>query len=455
MKIFIDMKKVLLLLFFTSIELFFAQTIAEKLDSSVQNLLASSPMFSGNLSFYVADKDGAEVYSYQSNKGLSTASTMKIFTAATALEVLGKNYTYTTQVALNNNLYIKSNGDPSLGSWRYEGRPQLEFISKIIEVLKKKNITHIHGDLILDDLVFDFQKIPGGWPYNDIGNYYGAGVWGINWRENQFDIQTFGRDIKSISLNNYPLKVINEVRTEGTSDKSVLYTYPYGNYLFLNGTLPAKTMTVSGATPNPPKQLAEEIIQELEKQNIKFQGQIIVNSEKLMNGEQTLSFPMDKIILTYNSPPLEKLVYWFLKKSINLYGETFIKTIALEKTGNPTFESGMNYLKTFWEQKGIDPRTINVIDGSGLSPQNYASSKAEVQALLWAKKQPWFTAYYDGFPVQGNGMKMKSGSIKNCRAFAGYHTSSSGKEYTFAIIMNNYQGTDLSDALYKILNNLK
>ena len=54
-----------------------------------------------------------------------------------------------------------------------------------------------------------------------------------------------------------------------------------------------------------------------------------------------------------------------------------------------------------------------------------------------------------------NAMKMKSGSIKDSRAFAGYHTSKTGKNYVFAIIMNNYQANDLSDALYKVLNVLK
>ena len=28
---------------------------------------------------------------------------------------------------------------------------------------------------------------------------------------------------------------------------------------------------------------------------------------------------------------------------------------------------------------------INFVDGSGLSPQNYASTRAEVLALIWAK----------------------------------------------------------------------
>lgn len=449
------MKDSLFLLFFIFFQSFFGQkSISEQLDAKVNQLLVSEPMYSGSLSFYVSDENGNKIYEYQSNKGLSTASTMKIFTAAAALETLGKDYQYKTKIAYDGNLYLTSNGDPTLGDDRFDGYKADNFKQKLIEVLKQKNISKISGDLIIDDAFFDFQKIPGGWAWNDMGNYYGAGVWGVNWRENVFDVNAFGKDIKGVFyLNN--VKWVNELRTEGTSDKSLIYTAPYSEVVHINGSLPAKTMKVSGAMPNPPKQLAIEITEELKKQNINFKGKIIINSERIINGEKPIIFPENKMILEYKSPTLDKIVYWFLNKSINLFGETFVKTMAKEKTGNPSFESGIKYLKNFWKEKGIDERMINFVDGSGLSPQNYASSKAEVQALLWAKKQPWFFEYYDGFPTMANGMKMKSGSIKDCRAFAGFYTSKAGKNYVFSIIMNNYQASDLSNALYNVLNVLK
>lgn len=449
------MKTRFFLFFFSVFQSFFAQkTIQEQLDVKVNQLLASEPMYSGSLSFYVSDENGNKIYEYQANKGLSTASTMKIFTAAAALETLGKDYQYKTKIAFDGNLYVTSNGDPTLGNDRFEGYKADNFKQKVIETLKQNKISKISGDLIIDDTCFDFQKIPGGWPWNDMGNYYGAGVWGINWRENVFEIYTFGKEIKSFSNIN-DIKWVNELRTEGNSDKSIIYTAPYSDVVHINGSLPAKEMKVSGAMPNPPKQLAIELAEELKKQNIDFKGRIIINSEKIINGEKPVIFPENKVILEYKSPTLDKIVYWFLKKSVNLFGETFIKTMAKEKTDNPSFESGVKYLKNFWKDKGIDQRMINFVDGSGLSPQNYASSKAEVQALLWAKKQPWFDAYYDGFPVMANGMKMKSGSIKDSRAFAGFHTSATGKNYVFSIIMKNYQANDLSNALYNVLNVLK
>ncbi|RZJ38554.1 MAG: D-alanyl-D-alanine carboxypeptidase/D-alanyl-D-alanine-endopeptidase, partial [Chryseobacterium sp.] len=97
---------------------------------------------------------------------------------------------------------------------------------------------------------------------------------------------------------------------------------------------------------------------------------------------------------------------------------------------------------------------INFADGSGLSPQNYVSAKSQVQALLYVKKQNYFDVFYDGFPTQ-NGIKMKSGTIKDSKSFAGYQTSKSGKNYVFSIILNNYQGGSISTALFKVLDQLK
>jgi D-alanyl-D-alanine carboxypeptidase/D-alanyl-D-alanine-endopeptidase (penicillin-binding protein 4) len=445
-------------------QIIFAQNIAQKLDEATKNLMNSSGAIASGLSFYVADESGNFIYEYQGNKGLSTASTQKIFTAGAALEVLGKNYTYTTTSSysgalsagvLNGNLFISSNGDPTLGSWRYEAYKPESFKQKLLDAVKKSGIAKISGDLIIDDSYFDHQTIPGGWPWDDLGNYYGAGVWGVNWRENQFDININGTDFKSFS---YPLegvKWLNDLKAGGSSDQSLIFTAPHSDVALINGTLPSgKTVTVSGSTPNPPLQLGMEVKQWLKESGIELYGKVITNSQLEIEGKQPLAAPKTNVILTYQSPTLDKIVFWFLRKSVNLYGETLIKTLGKEKKGNPSFKSGVSYLKEFWKSKGINAHMINFADGSGLSPQNYASAKAEVQALLYAKKQAWFESYYDGFPTQDNGMKMKSGTMRDTKSYAGYHTSKEGKKYVFSIIINNYQGSG-STELQKILNVLK
>ncbi|WP_226064989.1 D-alanyl-D-alanine carboxypeptidase/D-alanyl-D-alanine endopeptidase [Kaistella polysaccharea] len=457
------MKKLFFALLLIS-QFYSSQTISQKLDGATRNLLSSAPAYAANLSFYVADEQGNFVYEYNGNQGLSTASTQKIFTAAAALETLGKGFQYKTTVRysgtlsgniLDGDLFLTSTGDPTLGSWRYDGYKPENFKQKLLKSLNDKGIRKITGNLIIDDSYFDFQTVPGGWPWNDLGNYYGAGVWGVNWRENQFDMQMVNGDLKKTNIDLPNVKWVNEVRTGGSSDQSLIFTAPYSDVAYINGKLPAKSITVSGATPNPPLTLGAEISDWLKISDIQMAGKVTSVSEQKIAGEKTSTIPKNNVLVEYNSPTLDKIIFWFMRKSVNLYGETLIKTLAKEKKGEGSFDAGISFLKDFWKGKGIHPTMINFADGSGLSPQNYVSARAEVQALIYSKKQSWFPEFYDGFPTQGNGMKMKSGTMKDTKSFAGYHTGRDGKKYVFAIILNNYQCGNISDALYQVLNSLK
>jgi serine-type D-Ala-D-Ala carboxypeptidase/endopeptidase (penicillin-binding protein 4) len=76
--------------------------------------------------------------------------------------------------------------------------------------------------------------------------------------------------------------------------------------------------------------------------------------------------------------------------------------------------------------------------------------------LKYAKKQPWFSYYYNAFP-EYNGMKMKSGTITDVKGYCGYHTASDGTEYIFSFLVNNYDGSAsaLVQKMFKVLNVLK
>ena len=443
-------------------QLVFSQSVKDKLDAATQSLMKSPQALSSNLSFYVAEDGGNMVYDYQGSKGLSSASTQKIFTAAAALELLGKDYKYKTHIGSNGvvengvlkgDLIIQSEGDPTLGSWRYDGYKPENFISKIKSTLRDLGIREVEGSIVVDDTYFDVQTIPGGWPWDDLGNYYGAGTWGVNWRENQFDVNIKGDQFVNFS---YPLENVvwfNELKVGGNSDQSLVFTAPRSNVAYINGSLPAgKVTTVSGSTPNPPLQLAREVKDALVSDGVKVKGEITTGYDFILNKKSVPK--ISKVWSSYQSPSLDKIVYWFMRKSINLYGETLLKTIAQQVKGRSDFKTGVAVLKDFWKSKGISSNMINFADGSGLSPQNYVSAKAEVLALEYAKKQKWFDVFYEGFPTQNNGMKMKSGTMRDTKSFAGYHKSKDGKTYTFGILLNNYPGSG-SEALQTVLNALK
>src|SRR5690554_7854530 len=65
-------------------------------------------------------ESGKSIVSHDAEKSLTPASVLKLITTATAIDVLGENYRYTTDVALDANdktrILIIGSGDPTLGS---------------------------------------------------------------------------------------------------------------------------------------------------------------------------------------------------------------------------------------------------------------------------------------------------------------------------------------------------
>ncbi len=52
---------------------------------------------------------------------------------------------------------------------------------------------------------------------------------------------------------------------------------------------------------------------------------------------------------------------------------------------------------------------------------------------------------------------MKSGTIRDVKAYCGYHTAKDGNEYIFSFLVNNYNGSSSAvvQKMYKVLNELK
>ena len=114
---------------------------AQKAQKAI-NLFAADPiMKSGRLSFLAIDLESDSIIgSYMKDSSLVTASTTKLFTTATAFEVLGKNYTPVTRIyadgpidqngILHGNLWIRGSGDVSMGSsyFNSEGH-EFDFLS--------------------------------------------------------------------------------------------------------------------------------------------------------------------------------------------------------------------------------------------------------------------------------------------------------------------------------------
>lgn len=421
-------------------------------------------------SLYVIDaKTGQVVFDKNSQIGLAPASTQKIITSVTAFELLGKEFKYKTTFsfqhfnALTNNLIVYGSGDPTFGSWRYNNtKGQVVFDSIISKI---KNMPDPYVDEMYVEYYGDSRQIPSGWIFEDIGNYYGAGSHDLNWRENQFDL-TFipGKkvgdraDIVKDTNYKYPWKRINnECRTgpAGSGDNAYIYIVPGTTEALIQGTIPAgvSQFKISGSVMNPITDFAFTFIDYAISKGVKFAKKGVGRGPW---GKEAISDIPRVGFYTHYSPSLDSIIYWFNKKSINLYGEALIKTFAYEKQGFGSTDSGVAIVKKFWKGKGLDEDELNIYDGSGLSPLNRVTTHAQVEILKYAKTKDWFPYFLRSLPDY-NGMTMKSGTISDVKGFCGYHKAKDGKEYIFSFLVNNYSGktSGLVNKMYKVLDELK
>ena len=160
-------------------------------------------------------------------------------------------------------------------------------------------------------------------------------------------------------------------------------------------------------------------------------------------------------LTTILSPRLSQIVYWLNQKSINLYAEQLLKTIAWKMGKQPSTNNGVSVEQTFWKAKGIDPNSLNITDGSGLSPADRVTTLTMATILQSAKGTPWFNDFYESLPTYNN-IKMKSGSINGVLTYAGYQTCN-GRELCFSIMVNNFNGSGktVKEKLFRVLDELK
>ncbi|TWR27862.1 D-alanyl-D-alanine carboxypeptidase/D-alanyl-D-alanine-endopeptidase [Mucilaginibacter achroorhodeus] len=450
-------------------------TLQKRLQTAFIRLQTDEQCKYGAVSLTVLDaKTGEMIFGGNPDMGLAPGSTLKTVTSITAFNVLGKDFQFQTQLGytgtlaadgtLTGDVIIKGGGDPTLGSWRYANTKENVVLNTMVVALKKAGIKKINGRVIGDNGAYNKQSIPDGWIWQDLGTYYGAGIAGLCWRENQFDILlrtgAVGNPIAVAGTNpetNY-LQYKSEL-TNGaakTGDQAYPYLPSFGSkVMYLRGTyaVDQTKKRVSAAIPDPAFDAALRLSDTLKRIGITINGD---PQSTNMLAEKNQPVPAASTALTtILSPELSKIIYWLNQKSVNLYAEQLLATISLKSGKTATAADGVNVLKAFWEQKSIDKRSMNIFDGSGLSPEDHITTSTMARILQSARAATWFDDFYESLPVY-NDMKMKSGSINSVQAYAGFQTHE-GRQLCFSIMVNNYSGTGsaIREKMFRLLNELK
>lgn len=427
-------------------------------------------MVHASVSLCVADAEtGVVVMEHNSQKSLAPASVMKLVTSAAALELLGPAYTFKTKIGytgslnkrsgkLTGNLIIRGEGDPVLGSKYFSDHSQDFMVSWIAEI-RKMGIKKIEGRVLTDDSYYDYLPVPAKWLWEDAGNYYGAGAYGLSVFDNTYEIHfntlsdSSRLTITDIVPNECRYEFSNFLVAAGTKDEGNVFAAPYSTTGWLAGTIPAnnENFVLKASIADPPLLIAKMMNERLKAAGIPVsEDPTTLRLEP--KGISTIVIPISETI----SPPLSDIIKVLNHESVNMYAEHLTKEMGKVYKNRGSTAAGIEVIKDFLDDAGIKTDGMFIEDGSGLSPVNAITSADLVKLLAYMKKNgKYFPDYYSSLPEAGkegtlknyfrdpvfdSRLIAKSGSLTRVRSFAGYFTTISGKNMIFSIIINNYTG---------------
>ncbi len=425
------------------------------LTETLNHIIAQAPT---DVDIGVAVEDlttGRLLYTDHPHRNFVPASTMKVFTAISALSELGPNYRYETSFLTNINrldqgqlpgdLYLHFSGDPSLTTQDF---------TSLVAQLKRAGITGIQGHVYVDAQTFGGPGFGPGWMWDDTILCYSAPVSAATINHNCFQWETLpGGAINSTAhigeLNRTPYATLSNnavIRAAYDPNCPLTLIGNMDNHYTLSGCLPAKAgpLSLDVAVQNPPLAATVRLAHALTEQGIRFNGPVQLHSTNT-----TLYH-----IATHQSPPLNDLLRHMLKVSDNLYANTIFKTLghAYFHTQG-TWHNGSQAVRQILMRDHVNLAHAAIVDGSGLSRYDLVTPMQLVEALNYAYHN--FPAEYNfmnALPISGIdgtlkyrlGTKntlarihAKTGTLDDMTNLAGYIKTANGHILAFAVLINN------------------
>lgn len=389
-----------------------------------------------------------------STVGFNPASTMKLVTSNAALDLLGPAFTWKTQVyatgtqsgdVLNGDLVIKGSGDPKLVTEKFW---------QLLRQIRAAGIREIRGNLILDrsafdDTSYDAARFDGDplKPYN-----VGPDALLLNYKVFAFHfLPDPARHLVDVSVDpplaGYP--ITPPVLLDGTCADWQAKSLPA-----LNRKGASFAGTFAAACGEKTWYLHPYQMTSTEYFGAVFR-QLWADVGGVFKGEVNDGvLPPDARMLTeWQSPALPEVVRDINKYSNNVMARQLLLTLASDVLKLPaTPERGGRVVKTWLAAKGIDTSQLVIENGSGLSRIERISAEAMGRMLVAAYQSPVMPELMSALPLVGYDGTMrkrlltqtvagrahiKTGSLNDVRAVAGYVLAASGKRYAVVCIVNH------------------
>ena len=381
------------------------------------------------------------------------ASTMKLVTTHAAMELLGADYRWVTRVytngriedeALAGDLIIKGGGDPKL---------VIEDLTEIVAKLRAGGLKRIKGDLIIDDSMFDLtsERTPafdGGdtQPYN-VAPYAAL----VNFKATRFIINPRKRTI-TLDPPLADVKIDNQVK-------------------FYNGRCRRKGNGVhieeAGSEARPVIRVVGALVGACGEQN--FYASVL-SHRQFVHGLFKAAWTSAGGILDgttrivpgagqgepyfqwYSPRTLTEVVRDVNKFSNNVMARMLMLQMGAQIVHQPaTVDHGRSIVRHFYGARKLGMRSLVLDNGSGLSREERISASDLTDVLIDAANGPGAASFQESLPQVGIDGTMrlrlrrdpvagqayiKTGTLNQVKAIAGYVTASSGVKYAVTLLIN-------------------
>lgn len=444
-----------------SAEEILASTFEETIQSIVDEKLTGA-----DVSITIRDSDTSEVlYELNGDTTIKPASNMKLLTTAAALDVLGEDYRFTTNLyitgkisdgILKGDVYLQGQGDPTLMDTD---------LKQFAEDLQSLGIHTIDGRIVGDDKWFDGDLLtPGIW-VGDESWYYAAPITALTTSPNaDYDSGTIIVDVAAAQVGEQPtftitphigdLEIINEAVTvpSGQSRTLSVERVYQTNQILISGNIPVGGTFRDWITVQDPTTHTLTMFQA-----ILADAGIEYTKDKVFQAATPNSA---QLVSTKESMTLKELLIPYMKLSNNGIADILIKTMGKVKNNHGSTNAGLKVLNAYGQSIGLNMNDWFFEDGSGMSHENYVSSLTVSELLYKVQSEEWYDTFLTSLPVAAHSTRMvggtlrnrlkdpltrekvfaKTGSLSGVATLSGYIEANSGKRYIFSVLVQNKSG---------------
>lgn len=451
-----------------------AAPLNTSLPPKVQQALKASQLGDNALSLVMLPLNGPGTPTvYNADTSVQPASTMKLVTTFSALEMLGPNYQWKTEFytdgtlsdgILHGNLYLKGGGDPKLN---------MEKLWLLLRDLRANGVTQVTGDLVLDRSYFVQPALPD---FDDDGGDDNApflvrpDALMINLKALRFVARNdSGKVLVAVEPPIGTIHVDNQVKPLNTRDCSgdVRYnpvTQPDGSIsVVVSGELGVgcSSQTYLSLLDHPA--YAAGAVRAI-------WGEL---GGSIDGADREAAVPKDaRLLARAYSPDLAEIIRDINKYSNNTMAQQLYLSLGEKFRTDADTDDGkaaQRVIRQWLAQKGITSPHLVMENGSGLSRAERVSAREMANMLQAAWKSPYQAEFMSSMPIVGLDGTMrkrlkntamageghiKTGTLNTVRAIAGFSRDSNGNTWAVVAILNDPKPFGASSVLDQVLLSL-